>query len=279
MRPERLAVRVIRAAVVAAMALVLATILGCATAAENSKPAEPPKAVSLGPAKTETEPGAWSPPTFTARQDERDRMCEVIKAYGCTDAAVLAAMAAVPRHEFVPATVRPMAYRDSPLPIGHEQTISQPYMVAEMTRLLALKPGGKVLEIGTGSGYQAAVLTHFTPHVYSIEIVKPLAEEAAKRLGRLRYDVVQVRYGDGYNGWPEAGPFDAIIGTCVAGEVPPPLIEQLKVGGRMVIPIGPEHGIQRLMLVEKDRPGLVRKRSIMLVRFVPMLREDPTQQK
>ena len=288
MRFERFTHDAPRAAGVAAILLVLAAAPGCSTAAESPAPAEPEATAAMPPAAKPEKADApsakagedkekkWTPPRFTARQDERDRMVETIRTYGCTDKAVLAAMAAVPRHEFVPANVASLAYRDSPLPTAHGQTISQPYMVAEMTRLLRLKDGDKVLEIGTGSGYQAAVLTHFTPHVYTIEIIKSLAETAAKRLKRLGYDVAKVRHGDGHVGWPEEAPFDAIIGTAVAGKVPPALIEQLKVGGRMVIPIGPTHGVQRLMLVEKDAPGLVRQRSIMLVRFVPMLREDPT---
>jgi len=278
-----------RAAGVAAILLVLAAAPGCSTAAENPASAGPEATAAIPPPAAKPEKAdahsakageakekKWTPPRFTARQDERDRMVETIRTYGCTDKAVLAAMAAVPRHEFVPANVASLAYWDRPLPTAHGQTISQPYMVAEMTRLLRLKDGDKVLEIGTGSGYQAAVLTHFTAHVYTIEIIKSLAETAAKRLKRLGYDVVRVRHGDGHFGWPQEAPFDAIIGTAVAGKVPPALIKQLKVGGRMVIPIGPTHGVQRLMLVEKDAPGLVRQRSIMLVRFVPMLREDPT---
>ncbi len=287
---QRLVQFALRAAGVAAIVLVFAAAPGCSTAAESPAPAEPKAAAVAVAASAKIEKGdapsakadetaekTWTPPKFTARQKERDRMVKVIKGYGCTDKAVLAAMAAVPRHEFVPRSVRSEAYIDSALPTAHGQTISQPYMVAEMTRLLRVKAGAKVLEIGTGSGYQAAVLTHFTPRVYTIEIVKPLAVTAAKRLKRLGYDPVKVRHGDGHFGWPEEAPFDAIIGTAVAGKVPPALIEQLKVGGRMVIPIGPTHGIQRLMLVEKDAPGVVRQRSIMLVRFVPMLHKDPTE--
>ena len=259
--------------VVGVLALILAAALGCSTAAENANPASkeaPP------PAGREPSGKPWSPPVFTARQAERNAMVRVIKTYGLEDEAVLAAMAAVPRHEFVPAAFSLRAYADTPLPIGHGQTISQPYIVAEMTRQLRLKPGAKVLEIGTGSGYQAAVLTHFTAEVYSIEIIKPLAEEAQKRLKRLGYDVVKVRCGDGFYGWPEAAPFDAIIGTCVAGEVPPPLIEQLKKGGRLVIPLGEEVSTQYLMLIEKDAEGKVHRRPLIPVRFVPLLRKDPT---
>jgi len=220
----------------------------------------------------------WSPPTFTERQDERDRMAAVIRdSYGLKDKPVLEAMRTVPRHEFVPDRVRRRAYGDSPLPIGHGQTISQPFMVAEMTRRLALDAGDRVLEVGTGSGYQAAVLTHFTRHVYTIEIIRPLAEAARKRLDRLGYDCVEVRHGDGYDGWPKAAPFDAIIVTCAAGQIPPPLVKQLKPGGRMVIPVGGRFSVQRLMLVEKDEQGEVTSRSLMAVRFVPLLRRDPTR--
>ncbi len=289
MRLKRFTHNAPRAVGVATILLVLAAA-GCSTAAENPASAGPEATAAIPPPEAKPEkadaPGAkageakekkWTPPRFTDRQKERDRMVETIRTYGCTDKAVLAAMAAVPRHEFVPAKVASLAYHDGALPTAHGQTISQPYMVAEMTRLLRLKAGAKVLEIGTGSGYQAAVLTHFTARVYTIEIIKSLAETAAKRLKRLGYGVVKVRHGDGHFGWPQEAPFGAIIGTAVAGKVPPALIEQLKVGGRMVIPIGPTHGIQRLMLVEKDAPGLVRQRSIMLVRFVPMLRKDPTE--
>ena len=199
-------------------------------------------------------------------------MVRTIRAYGLKDEAVLVAMAAVPRHEFVPRNQQRMAYADSPLPIGHGQTISQPFIVAEMTRLLNLTPKSRVLEIGTGSGYQAAVLTEFTTHVYSIEIVEPLAKNAADRLDRLGYDVVSVRHGDGYYGWPEKAPFDAVIVTCAAGQIPPPLIQQLAPGGRMVIPVGPPFGLQSLMLVEKGPDGKVRSRSLMRVRFVPFVR-------
>jgi len=215
----------------------------------------------------------WTPPTFSARQADRNRMAGTIRAYRLKDAAVLKAMVAVPRHEFVPVQYKRRAYGDSPLPIGYGQTISQPYIVAEMTRQLRLKPGSRVLEIGTGSGYQAAVLTHFTRHVYTIEIIKPLAAAAAKRLKRLGYTVVQVRHADGYYGWPKAGPFDAIIVTAAAGQIPPPLIKQLAPGGRMVIPVGKPFGTQSLMLIEKDARGKIRSRSLMAVRFVPFTRK------
>ena len=207
----------------------------------------------------------------------RRRMVEEqLKARGIHSQRVLEAFLHVPREQFAPLSRRHEVYQDRPLPIGFGQTISQPYMVAEMTRLLDVKPDDRVLEVGTGSGYQAAVLTHFTPHVYTIEIVRPLALTARKRLERLGYGVVQVRQGDGYHGWPGEVEFDAIIVTCAAGQIPPPLIRQLKPGGRMIIPVGGAFSIQRLMLVQKDAKGDVTSRSLMAVRFVPLLRQDPT---
>ena len=212
----------------------------------------------------------WVPPKFPARQDDRNAMVRVIRSYGLRDEGVLAAMAAVPRHEFVPRRQLHLAHADRPLPIGYGQTISQPYIVAEMTRMLDLKPTSRVLEIGTGSGYQAAVLTHFTRHVYSIEIVKPLAASTKARLKRLGYTVVEARTGDGYYGWPEKGPFDAIIVTCAAGRIPPPLIRQLAPGGRMVIPVGRPFTVQSLTLLTKRLDGSIRTKTVMGVRFVPL---------
>ena len=256
--------------------VVLLTAAAAALASEGP-PAGKDEASRPAASEKDKAEKAWSPPTFTDRQAERDRMAQVIEAYGLTDKRALKAMRSVPRHAFVPAGVAGRAYDDSPLPIGHGQTISQPYMVAEMTRLLDLDAKDRVLEVGTGSGYQAAVLTHFTPHVYTIEIVEPLAEAARKRLRRLGYDCIEVRHGDGYDGWPAGGPFDAIIVTCAAGQIPPPLLKQLKPGGRMVIPVGGRFSVQRLMLVEKDEAGEVTSRSLMAVRFVPLLRQDPTR--
>jgi protein-L-isoaspartate(D-aspartate) O-methyltransferase len=199
-------------------------------------------------------------------------MVAVIRRYGLTDEKILAAMAAVPRHEFVPSSQSRRAYADGPLPIGYGQTISQPYIVAEMTRQLKLTAESKVLEIGTGSGYQAAVLTEFTPKVFTIEIIEALAESAEERLARLGYSTVQTRRGDGYHGWAEEAPFDAIIVTAAAGQIPPPLVEQLADGGRMVIPVGGPFSIQTLMLVEKGADGSIRSRQLMAVRFVPLVR-------
>ena len=217
----------------------------------------------------------WSPPRFKARRVDRKAMVRtILRLYRLTDKAILNAMTAVPRHEFVPDRRARHAYVDTPLPIGYGQTISQPYIVAEMTRQLKLTPKSRVLEIGTGSGYQAAVLTEFTRHVYTIEVIKPLADAAAKRLKRLGYTPIHTRHADGYYGWPDKGPFDAIIVTCAAGQVPPPLIRQLAPGGRMVIPVGGSYSMQSLMLIEKDEAGKIRSRSLMGVTFVPFVRKD-----
>ena len=183
---------------------------------------------------------------------------------------VLDALRNVRRHEFVPPENRKRAYKNRPLPIGHGQTISQPYMVAIMTDLLDLDPADKVLEIGTGSGYQAAILAELVDSVYSIEIVAPLGKEAAKRLKRLKYDNVDVRIGDGYYGWKEQAPFDAIIVTAAGSHIPPPLIKQLKPGGRMVVPVGSRFMTQELLLVEKNSAGDVTTRQLLPVIFVPL---------
>ncbi len=188
------------------------------------------------------------------------------------DQRVTAAMAEVPRHLFVPKRYEARAYDNRPLPIGHGQTISQPYIVALMTDLLELSPGRIALEIGTGSGYQAAVLAELGVRVYTIEIVKPLADSAAARLKALGYDGVTVRWGDGYLGWAAHAPFDAIIVTAAAGHIPPPLIAQLKPGGRMVIPVGPRFMTQQLVLVEKDATGKVRTKQLLPVAFVQFTR-------
>ena len=185
-----------------------------------------------------------------------------------TNVHILAVMGKVPRHEFVPQSLRSLAYEDCPLPIGHDQTISQPYIVAFMTEQLDPKPTDRVLEIGTGSGYQAAVLAELVAKVYTVEIIEDLAGRAAADLKRLGYTNVSVRAGDGYKGWPEAAPFDAIIVTCAPEKVPPPLIEQLKDGGRMIIPVGPAWD-QELVLLRKQGDRLERQ-AVLPVRFVPM---------
>ncbi|HEU5284603.1 MAG TPA: protein-L-isoaspartate(D-aspartate) O-methyltransferase [Burkholderiales bacterium] len=186
------------------------------------------------------------------------------------DARVLSAMGAVQRHLFVPAGQQRYAYENRPLPIGHGQTISQPYIVALMTDLMQVEPDDAVLEIGTGSGYQAAVLAELVKSVFTIEIVEPLGKSAAERLRRLGYRQVHVKVADGYHGWPEHAPFDAIIVTAAASHVPPPLVRQLKPGGRMVIPVGTAFLTQHLMLVEKRRDGSVVSRQILPVQFVPL---------
>ncbi len=185
-------------------------------------------------------------------------------------APVMAAMGRVPRHRFVPENQVPHAYENRPLPIGHGQTISQPYIVALMTDLIDPQPGQTVLEIGTGSGYQAAVLAERIGRVYSIEIIEPLARQAAERLKALGYANIETRVGDGYHGWEEAAPFDAIVVTAAASHVPPPLIRQLKPGGRMVIPVGAHFMAQYLLLVEKKADGAITTRQILPVNFVPL---------
>lgn len=189
-----------------------------------------------------------------------------------TDETVLEAMRTVPRHRFVPEKHRQHAYADRPLPIGHGQTISQPYIVAYMTQMLDLEPEDVVLEVGTGSGYQAAVLAEIVKEVYTIEIIEELAKSARERLAGLGYANVHVRIGDGYFGWEEHAPFDAIIVTAAPSHIPPPLIEQLKPGGKMAIPVGPQFMGQNLMLVDKRDDGSVVKRNVMPVRFVPLIR-------
>ena len=188
------------------------------------------------------------------------------------DARVLAAMAKVPRHEFVPAAQRRSAYRNRPLSIGSGQTISQPFVVALMTDLLDLKPEDKVLEIGTGCGYQAAVLAELARDIYTIEIIESLGKGAAKTLERLGYANVRTRVGDGYMGWPEHAPFDAIIVTAAPDHVPPALIEQLKPGGRLVIPVGML--FQELMVITKNADGSTTRKDIVPVQFVPLTREE-----
>ncbi|MHC4654640.1 MAG: protein-L-isoaspartate(D-aspartate) O-methyltransferase [Planctomycetota bacterium] len=213
-------------------------------------------------------------PAFAERIDERKRMVATqIRARDVKDPNVLKAMRIVPRHIFMPVSQRRYAYADRPLPIEHNQTISQPYIVAFMTNALKLRPGSKVLEIGTGSGYQAAVCAEIAREVYTIEIVEGLAKTAKERLKKLGYKNVFVKAGDGFFGWPEKGPFDAIIGTAAAKRIPKPLIEQLKPGGRMIIPTGSTFGLQYLELIRKDKEGKIRKIRVMPVRFVPMTGE------
>jgi protein-L-isoaspartate(D-aspartate) O-methyltransferase len=186
---------------------------------------------------------------------------------------VLAALRSVPRHEFVPLNGRSRAYLNQPLPIGYGQTISQPYIVAIMTDLLDPAPGDRVLEIGTGSGYQAAILAELVKQVFTIEIIKPLGLSAKQRLERLGYDNVMTRIGDGYYGWKEQAPFDGIVVTAAVSHVPPPLIEQLKPGGRMIIPVGSRFLTQQLVLIRKNQDGTITTRQLLPVMFVPLTRE------
>lgn len=201
--------------------------------------------------------------------DARQRMVEEqIRARGVKDSRVLSAMRTVPRHLFVPAGEREGAYADRPLPIGSGQTISQPYIVALMSSLLEIGPRDRVLEVGTGSGYQAAVLSRLAKQVYSVEIVEPLAKRARGTLADLGYDNVHVRLGDGYQGWPEAAPFDGIIVTAAPPRIPEPLLRQLKAGGKLVIPVG--EGYQDLLVLTRRRDGGFDRTSVLPVRFVPM---------
>jgi protein-L-isoaspartate(D-aspartate) O-methyltransferase len=195
-----------------------------------------------------------------------------IRARDVRDERVLDAMRQVPRHQFVPADVAAYAYEDRPLPIGGGQTISQPYIVAYMSELLKVAPGHRVLEIGTGSGYQAAVLSKLAKEVYTIEIVPELAREAAETLKALGYANVQVREGDGYAGWPERAPFDRIIVTAAPERIPAPLLDQLAPGGRLVIPVGEQHETQWMTIVEKTTTGIIQRKTIP-VAFVPFTRK------
>jgi protein-L-isoaspartate(D-aspartate) O-methyltransferase len=217
--------------------------------------------------------GCHRNPTSTSEfAAERQKMVEQqLKPRGVRDERVFAAMSKVPREEFVPENLRAQAYSDNALPIGHDQTISQPFIVAFMTEQLRPKPTDRVLEIGTGSGYQTAILAELVKDVYTIEIVEPLAKEASARLARLDYSNAHVKVGDGYQGWPEVAPFDGIIVTCAPDKVPQPLAQQLKEGGRMIIPVG--SGLdQQLYLLEKKN-GELAQTAILPVRFVDMTGE------
>ncbi len=217
---------------------------------------------------------AAPPDTSWEHQDLRARMVEQqIEARDVSDPEVLDAMRAVPRHRFVPDANPELAYSDRPLPIGHDQTISQPYIVARMTELVQPDSADRALEIGTGSGYQAAVLGEIVDSVYTIEIIPELAATATTRLRRLAYDNVVVRNADGFKGWPARAPFDVILVTAAPEKAPPPLVEQLADGGRMIIPVGPTGGTQQLTLLTKEN-GAVSRRTVAPVRFVPFLREE-----
>ena len=243
------------------------------------EPSEPEALPTLTPASeaTSESPGEEAPiPTETdpSRADERDRMVSgQIEARGVTDPDVVEAMRAVPRHEFVTEEFQDQAYADHPLPIGYGQTISQPYIVALMTAVLVLEPDMRVLEIGTGSGYQAAVLAELVDEVYTVEIIEPLAVSAEERLARLGYDNVHVLRADGYYGWEEHAPFDAIIVTAAPDHVPQPLILQMADDSRLVIPVGPVGAYQELWMYRKVGGELVPAVSLGGVRFVPFTRE------
>jgi len=213
------------------------------------------------------------PPQDAFRRARLAMVADQIAARGVTDPGVLDAMRAVPRHEFVPGAMREDAYADSPLPIGHGQTISQPYIVALMTELARPTASARVLEVGTGSGYQAAVISRLVASVFSVELVDPLAQSAAAVLRRLGYGNVTVRSGDGYLGWPDEAPFDIILVTAAPVAVPPALLAQLKPGGRLVVPVGGRWDVQDLQLIEKDAAGKTTTRSVIPVRFVPMVKK------
>jgi protein-L-isoaspartate(D-aspartate) O-methyltransferase len=210
--------------------------------------------------------------TEESYEKRRQRMVtQQIESRGIRDGRVLRAMQRVPRHLFVPTEQRHFAYEDHALPIGHGQTISQPYIVALMTELARVKPEDVVLEIGTGSGYQAAVLSLLAKRVYSIEYIEALGLEAKERLEKLNYNNVEIRIGDGYHGWPEHQPFDVILVTASIDHIPKSLIDQLKPGGRIVIPLGSEFGGQTLLVAEKNIQGTISQREVVPVRFVPFL--------
>lgn len=219
--------------------------------------------------------GQKSQPSTDFAAQRQQMVQQQVMARGIKDARVLAAMTKVPREEFVSPDSRALSYEDGPLPIGYDQTISQPYIVAFMSEQLRPQPADRVLEVGTGSGYQAAVLAELVSDVYSIEIVEPLAKSAEATLQRLGYKNIHLRVGDGYKGWPEAAPFDAIIVTCAPDNVPQSLVQQLKDGGRMVIPVG-DRFAQQLYLLEKKN-GQLKQSATLPVRFVPMKSEAPKQ--
>ncbi len=273
--------------------LLLSVVIGCAptgvqetptrpatmTPTATSHPVEIPAAETPEPEETST---PVEKPTPTSEKEEKEadpyletrkKMVETqMRARDITDEEVLTAMETVPRHEFVPQELIKQAYRDHPLPIGYGQTISQPYIVALMTQLLHLKRGDEVLEIGTGSGYQAAVLAELTAKVYTVEIVEELEQQAEERLRRLGYTNIKVKYADGYYGWEEYAPYDAIIVTAAPDHIPQPLLQQLKDGGRLVIPVGPPGGYQTLWQIEKKGDQII-SNNITGVIFVPLTGE------
>jgi protein-L-isoaspartate(D-aspartate) O-methyltransferase len=252
-------------------ALLILLLTGMPLAVAGAEPKRSDRDVLL---EAEQAGRAGVPSLNAPRRNERERMVRTqIEARGIDDRAVLDAMRAVPRHRLVPEARRSRAYDDRPLPIGHGQTISQPYIVAYMTEQLDLEPGDRVLEVGTGSGYQAAVLGAMGMDVVTIEIIRPLAEQAAERLDALGFDNITVLHGDGYFGHEPQAPYQAIIVTAAAQHVPPPLVRQLEAGGRMVIPVGRAGWTQNLLRVEKEQDGSTRTRNLMSVAFVPLTGE------
>lgn len=227
--------------------IVLVTALLCAAASPSARQADPTVELRLA---------------MVRDQIERE---------GISDSRVLEAMRAVPRHLLVPREYRPMAYEPRPLPIGEGQTISQPYVVAFMTQILRLKPGDRVLEVGTGSGYQAAIAAKLAGEVYTVEIFPSLADRARRNLESLGFRNIFVRQGDGYYGWEEKAPFDAIIVTCAGGHIPPPLLRQLRNGGRMIMPVGGPFMTQNLVFLEKNADGVLTQRNVLPVLFVRLL--------
>lgn len=252
-----------------ALGTVLLGVLGLARPAWAQQTA--PDSTVTDTVVTAQDTVTWTKPRFSERREERLELVRTgVEQQGVTDPAVLEAMRNVPRHLFMGEGQRPLAYRNTALPIRGGQTISQPYIVAFMTQLLELSETDKVLEIGTGSGYQAAVLSEITPFVYSIEIVEELGKQARERFDRLGYGTIETMIGDGYAGWEEHAPFDKIIITAAAPEIPQPLLDQLSPGGDLVMPLGREGGIQMLVKVSKTRDGEISEKSVIPVRFVPM---------
>jgi protein-L-isoaspartate(D-aspartate) O-methyltransferase len=245
------------------------TLSACKSPPDESNPSE-----TTNTAENQSEPAPSEPTTDDRAEERRTMVRRQLAGRDITDERVLEAMRAVPRHRFVPPRWQSSAYADSPLPIGHDQTISQPYIVAAMTQALDLSPDQKVLEIGTGSGYQAAILAELAGEVFSIEIVCDLAERAREALEAQGYDNLTIRCGDGYKGWPDQAPFDRIIVTAAPPNIPQALVDQLKPGGRMVLPVGER--LQALKVLRKNPDGTVEEAELMKVRFVPMVRGEET---
>lgn len=261
------------------LCVLLVITVSCGNANAGNASGEKPPDNSKKPSKETADESVSSDTekrgkTEYPRKEERQRMVSLqIKARGVTDQEVLDAMRYVPRHAFVPDDLQSQAYDDNPLPIGYGQTISQPYIVALMTEKLGIDENSKVLEIGTGSGYQAAILAEIAKDVYTIEIVKGLYTKSTDVLNSLGYKNTRTKHADGFFGWEEYAPFDAIVVTAASDHIPPPLIKQLKPGGRMCIPIGPPQQVQRLVLVTKDEKGKTKTQDITAVRFVPLTRQ------